>query len=461
MTISPETRKAAAEEYRNEQRKSRSTEDKFGLETNRSEKPKRKVVLKCASDIEPEKIEFLMDGYLARGKLHILAGSPGVGKTTLLLALAAKITNGSRLPTGEKVKPGNIVLWTGEDSPENTIVPRFLASGGDRNRLFVIHGVMEGEEPGPFDPSKDMASLKDVINQIGGCELIIIDPIVSAVAGDSHKNSETRRALQPVVDLAATTNAAVVGVSHLTKGTAGRDPVERINGSLAFGALARVVLLASKEKEPDDGSPRRNLLLRGKSNISEDTGGFMYSLVLAPVPGYPHLGDFSIVRFEERIDGSARELLAMAEEQPDISGDGSAMDEAKEFLIDLLSSGPKTWKEIKTAANSAGVPDITLRRAKSALGVFSSKNGYQGVWKWALPKDDQVKGDHKDTQPQKDERLWSSVSAFGNINDLRGSEEECHNPLISSKMIKSSKDDHVFGSEHLCDHLCSDGGVDI
>jgi putative DNA primase/helicase len=104
--------------------------------------------------------------------------------------------------------------------------------------------------------------------------LIIIDPIVSAVAGDSHKNAETRRGLQPVVDLLSITNAAGLGLTHFTKGTAGRDPVDRITGSLAFGALPRVLFGAAK---PADQETKRRFV-RVASNIGPDGGGFEYAI---------------------------------------------------------------------------------------------------------------------------------------------------------------------------------------
>ena len=102
---------------------------------------------------------------------------------------------------------------------------------------------------------------------------------MNAVAGDSHKNTETRRALQPLVELAASANAALLGITHFSKGTAGREPIERITGSIAFGALARVVMVAGKEAEKeDDDTPPRRFLARAKSNIGPDEGGFAYEL---------------------------------------------------------------------------------------------------------------------------------------------------------------------------------------
>ena len=106
--------------------------------------------------------------------------------------------------------------------------------------------------------------------------MLIVDPVVSAVAGDSHNNTEVRRALQPLVDLANRIGAAVIGISHFSKGGQGSDPASRVIGSIAFTAVARVVLVAAKVKG-DDGEQRR-IFARSKSNIGSDAGGFEYEI---------------------------------------------------------------------------------------------------------------------------------------------------------------------------------------
>jgi putative DNA primase/helicase len=102
---------------------------------------------------------------------------------------------------------------------------------------------------------------------------LIVDPVVSAVSGDGNSNTEVRRALQPIVDLAARLDCATLGISHFTKGSDGRDVVERVTGSLAFGAAARIVLAAAKLKGDDERTAGR-IVARAKSNIGPDSGGF-------------------------------------------------------------------------------------------------------------------------------------------------------------------------------------------
>ncbi|CAK9253597.1 unnamed protein product [Sphagnum jensenii] len=134
----------------------------------------------------------------------------------------------------------------------------------------------------------------------------MIDPIVAAVSGDSHKNSETRRCLQPLVDMAAATGTAILGISHFSKGSAGKNVTERVIGSLAFGALPRIVMAAAK-LEANKGGGR--IFCRAKSNIGADDGGFHYELQQLELPNHRGLIT-SRVCWGAPVEGTARELLA-------------------------------------------------------------------------------------------------------------------------------------------------------
>ncbi|MCC5015772.1 AAA family ATPase [Legionella sp. 31fI33] len=131
-----------------------------------------------------------------------------------------------------------------------------------------------------------MEPLLKQLEEIGNVRLLIIDPIVSAVTGDSHKNAEVRRSLHPLVDLAGRLGCALLGITHFSKATHGRNPVERLTGSLAFGALARVVLVVAKLPKEDDQDEMTWLLMRAKSNIGPDEGGFVYQLQQNELEGY-------------------------------------------------------------------------------------------------------------------------------------------------------------------------------
>jgi putative DNA primase/helicase len=241
-----------------------------------------------------------------------------------------------------------------------------------------------------------MEPLRRKLAEIGDVRLLIIDPVVSAISGDSHKNAEVRRGLQPLADLAASMNCALLGVTHFSKGTSGRDPVERISGSLAFGALPRVVMVAAKHQlETEDGRSVR-LLCRAKSNIGPDDGGFVYDLQQAELETY--LGIFaSKVIWGDAVEGAARELLATADASHDVD-DGGALGDAKRFLADLLADGPKAAKDIMADAMGAGYSVTTINRAKKALGVEAIKEGgnFGGArqrWVWRLPAAEGVQPD--------------------------------------------------------------------
>jgi putative DNA primase/helicase len=175
---------------------------------------------------------------------------------------------------------------------------------------------------------------------------------------------------------------ALLGVTHFSKGTSGREPIERITGSIAFGALARVVMVAAKEPEAEDGTAGRRILARAKSNIGPDEGGFAYSLELVPMPGNATI-EASVAVWGERIDGTARDMLAVAETSDD-DGEAHAFNEARDFLLDFLMAGPKPAKECKAAIGEAGLSLVTVKRAKSKLRIASVKDGMTGGWSWVL-----------------------------------------------------------------------------
>ena len=336
-----------------------------------------------ASNITPEPIDWLWNGWLAAGKLHVLAGAPGTGKTTLALALAASLSTGGRWPDGTRAPLGDALIWSGEDDPKDTLVPRLLACGADLKRVHIISGVTGADGSRPFDPALDGALLLDAMRRTERPpRLLVVDPIVSAVAGDSHKNGEVRRALQPLVDLGQQLRCAILGISHFSKGTAGKNPVDRVSGSLAFGALARIVLATARIQDDGDRKDIR-LLARAKSNIGPDTGGFEYHLELVDVPG---AGVHSCVTWGHAVEGTARDLLGQADALADPE-ERSALDEAKEFLLDILDSGPVSKKEIAKDADGMGISWATIRRAQKALGIESRKDGFakRGIWKWHLP----------------------------------------------------------------------------
>ncbi|RCW65171.1 AAA family ATPase [Pseudorhodoferax soli] len=337
------------------------------------------VILARGTDLNPVPVAWLWKFWLALKKLHILAGAPGQGKTTLAIAMAATVTIGGRWPDGTRCDAANILFWSGEDDPADTLLPRLLAAGADRDRCYFVQGSRVDGEVVPFDPARDLARLRQAIEQIGGVSLLVVDPVVSAVTGDSHKNGEVRRALQPLVDLADACNCAVLGITHFSKGGQGGDPSQRVVGSVAFTAVARVVMVAAKVKAEEEGQDVR-ILARAKSNIGPDDGGFEYQLEQCePLPGIPA----SRIAWGRSVDGTARELLTDPDED-----EGETPAEKSELAMLMwaeLKDGPVSSKAVESSLVGQGYTKKQIRTAREKMFVKPQKSGMGAGWYWSLP----------------------------------------------------------------------------
>ena len=340
------------------------------------------VLLQCAADVKPQPVLWLWPDWLPVGKLTVLAGAAGTGKTTLALSLAAVVTRGGEWPGGTVcAHPGQVLVWSSEDDPADTLVPRLMTGGADLRKVhFVCNVAATDGELIPFDPARDMPLLSERMAQMSDVRLLIVDPILSAVGGDAHRANDVRRDLQPLVDLAARHGCAVIGISHFSKGSKGNAPVERVIGSQAFGALARMVLVTVKE----EGAERR-ILARAKSNIAPDDGGFGYGLERVEV--HPGIRANAVI-WGERIEGSARDILGDVEQDADHDGERSEREEARGFLCSLLADGPVSVKTIQAEARGAGYSWRTIERAKRESGAEARKAGLKDGWVWYLPAED-------------------------------------------------------------------------
>jgi putative DNA primase/helicase len=344
------------------------------------------VLLDQASQLKILPIRWLWPGWLARGKLHVLAGTPGTGKTTIAMAIAATVSAGGIFPCGSQCSSGNVLIWTGEDDPADTLTPRLLASGANLNRVYFINNTIENGQTRSFDPAYDFQSLLQSAERIGEIKLLVVDPIVSAVVGDSHKANDVRRGLQPLVELAIALNCVVLGITHFSKGSMGRDPIERVMGSQAFGALARVVIVAAKDSSNDEGSPSRRFIARAKSNIGPDGGGFDYAMDQIDLAEHPGV-NATVIKWRGAINGSARDLLGAVEAENNDTSDKTERDDAKAFLVSILSDGAVPVKIIKNDAQGAGYSWRTIERAKKEAGIQAKKTGVKDGWSWELPSE--------------------------------------------------------------------------
>ena len=341
-------------------------------ENGHDDKEEDQTLLSNGDELTMEPIDWHWKGHLAYGKFHLLAGSKGAGKSTICFDFMAVTTIAGTWPDGSAAPIGDVLVWSGEDDAADTILPRFVAAGGDRKRINIVQGTLsKGGVKRSFDPSTDIPSLIRRAQSLPHLKMVVMDPVVLALPAksDSHKNTETRRGLQPLVDLAVERRIVLIGVTHFTKGTAGKDPIERVTGSLAFGALPRVILGASAD---EDDLQRR--LVRIASNIGPSGGGFEYTLFQAPLPEH----DFSAQRVQwgKQLIGSARELL-------DTTTKRSAKNDAADFLKTFLSDGAKRQPVVKEAADAHGISWSSIRRAQNDIGI-KPKEEDTGWW-WELP----------------------------------------------------------------------------
>ena len=328
-----------------------------------------------ARDIKPEPIQWLWNGWLAQGKFHLLAGLPGQGKTTIAMSMCAIVSGGGSWPDGSPCESGNVLIWSSEDDPNDTLVPRLIAAG-NLDRCHFIQGVRENGELRSFDPARDISKIEEKIEHMGGVKLLVLDPVVTVVAGDSHKNNEVRRALQPLVDLAQRHDMAILGLTHLSKGNAGQDPSLRVNGSIGFTAVARTLFIA--QKIPTGDGTEQGIFTKAKANTSSSSGAFKYTI--EPVSIETNI-ETTRINWGQRIDGDARTLLMDSSED---SRDGSG-NELLDMLRAELENGPMPVNDVLQSLESCGFSKDQIKRASVKLGVDKAKQGMEGPWMWSLP----------------------------------------------------------------------------
>lgn len=416
-----------------------------GADPDKTKRPTG-VTLIRADGIKPERINWVWVGWLARGKVHVMAGAPGTGKTTAAVALAATLTVGGRWPDGIPAPVGDVLVWSGEDDPKDTLVPRLIAAGADLKRVHFVASFTDERGPRAFDPASDIGALADHLATMDPAPvLLIVDPIVSAIAGDSHKNAEVRRSLQPLVDLAQLRGVAVLGISHFSKGTQGRDPTERVTGSLAFGALARVVLATAKLPDEQGGG---RILVRAKSNLGPDSGGFGYDLEQTELDEHPGIITTRVL-WGEVLEGTARELLSQADTQAGEDDEGDSPADVEAFIFCCLKDGPATAKQMQADTNGAGYSWDRVKRTAGRMGVERKKEGFKGGWLWSLRRMQDTPEECEGSEGSTPTVLRSSRSSLHSSENDRtgrtegsteGSEEPNSATVHSSHSSHSSSD---------------------
>jgi len=325
------------------------------------------------SAVEPEALRWLWPGRVPAGKLTILDGDPGLGKSTLALDLAARVSRGLPMPDGSPTEAGAVLLFTAEDGLADTVRPRLDALGADVAQVYAMVGASNGgERRDVVFPTHSDALAARIVDL--GARLVILDPLVCYLLGTTNTrvDAEMRQALAPLAHVAETTGAALVVIRHLNK-SAGTQAIYRGGGSIGIVGQARSALLVAKD--PEDES--RRVLAVVKSNNAP----------LAPSLGFELVGASNGAARVEWLGESHHRADALVAPPAGASERGE-LAEAVDFLRDLLTDGERTAKEVEREARAAGVSDATLRRARQVAGVQSRRAGGiagQGVWLLSCP----------------------------------------------------------------------------
>jgi hypothetical protein len=331
------------------------------------------------SDVAPEPLRWLWPGRIPAGKITLLDGDPGLGKSTLLCELAARISRGDPLPGDESLAapaaPRGVLLFSAEDDVFDTIRPRIDAAGGDPQRIAAFIAVPNGTDTGrPFALPRDLPILEAIVQRLD-VALVIIDPLVAFLRPgvSATSDQQVRHALGALKAAAERTGAAIVAVRHLNK-SAGANPLYRGAGSIGIIAAARSGLLLAAD--PDD--LERRILALAKGNLARPAPSLAFRL--EDVPG----ATVARVVWDGESPWTATTLL-----QGPTADDGdsrrSVIDDARAWLRQTLASGPRPAIELRHDAAAHGFGEKTLYAARKAERITVSKERVpDGRWFWML-----------------------------------------------------------------------------
>jgi hypothetical protein len=352
-------------------------------------KPKLGFQVMNMADVKRVKLEWVWPGWLPKGKLVILDGDPGLGKSAITTHLAAIMSVGGRLPDGTITKPTNVLFIAVEDDPGDTIRPRLEEAGADLDRIFFSNLFTDLGGARTPDLERDSAALRVLIeeNKIG---LVVLDPLMALMGEkvNAYRDQDVRRVTTPLALIAQETGCVILAVRHLTKG-GGNNAVYRGGGSVGIIAGARLGMMVGKD--PDDETMR--VLAVTKSNLAAEAPSLRYRVV--PSPGDP---DIPIIEWHGPSPYGATDLISEHDDD-----DRSALTEAKEFIRQELANGPREATYMEKEARRAGISPTTLNRAKRQMPeVTSDRHGFGSgsKWMWELrakmvtnSEDGQVRGD--------------------------------------------------------------------
>ena len=333
------------------------------------------------SDVEPERVTWLWDGYLPLGKQVTLDGDPGVGKSTVTLDIAARVSTGSPMPDGTAPVKGAVLVLSAEDGLADTIRPRLDAAGADPAQVITITSIASHGPDGerysrPVSIPGDLPAIEDVI-AANGVVLVIVDVLMAYLSGDvnSHRDQDVRRALHVLSGVAERCGCCVIVLRHLNKASGG-SAMYRGGGSIGIIGAARAGFMCGTD--PDESGHTR-VLACVKSNLAAEPPALAYRLVPDELRGCAR------IQWEGISDHRAATLLsepAGEDERDDRTERGEAADWLTGYLID--NGGEATPADAKKAAREAGIAIRTLERARTKARVRLKRSGFPARTVWVL-----------------------------------------------------------------------------
>ena len=304
------------------------------------------------ADVESKNVELLLYPFIPYGKVTIIQGDPGEGKTTAVLRIAALLTKGEMLPEDKQERePINVIYQTAEDGLADTVKPRLEAAGADCSRILVID---ESAENLSMLDSRIEEALKET-----GAKLIILDPIQAYLGSnvDMHRANEIRPVMKHLGNIAEKYGCAIILIGHMNKASGSKSTYRGL-GSIDFQATARSVLIVGRIKD----DPTCRVIVHDKSSLAPEGPSIAF-----------RLDKDNGFEWEGIIDITVDELLSGEQKT-------SKLNKAKDFLKSYLADGPKAYNDIEVEAAENGIKSRTLYTAKDELGVVSKKVGAKWFW---------------------------------------------------------------------------------
>ena len=353
--------------------------------------PQRQAVIQCADETQMRRLDVVLPNFLFRRKVTVLAGPPASGKGAIEVAIAARISRGGSHPSWPDPTPssqGKVLFFPGnEDDPEDTLMPRLETQGAYMRNIFIFRGMRQyGNRVDAHFGARDVEAIESWMRQMGGgFDLLVVDPIVQVVDGDSTSQAKVVRELDKLAEVAMKLNVAILGAHHVVKSARGRDPLGRVAGPLAYGGKPRAVWVTAHNANKRNGEDDF-VLVNAKASLTADAGGWSYRITGATVADEYGPLETSVIRWGKRYEGRASDILQQIERAPEKKAD--ALEKAIRFLEKLLQDGPVAYPEIQRSAMENGISGGTLVRAKKERGITHKKQSgsKHGAYYWSLPE---------------------------------------------------------------------------